>query len=120
MSIKQTVAGFVTTRRVAAALAAALVGVGVLVVGASAHSKPIRFDPAPGAILTSAPTEVNGWFSDDIRLDPNWSYLHVTDSQGNRVDTGDTKLSTDRRQETVAAEERPWRRHVHGRVAHLR
>ncbi len=91
-----------TRTRFAAAVAAALVGVGVLVVGVSAHSKPIRFDPAPGAVLTSAPTEVNGWFSDDIRLDPNWSYLHVTDAQGNRVDTGDTKLSTDRRQETVA------------------
>ena len=91
-----------TRTRFAAAVATAVLGFGALAVGVSAHSRPVRFDPSPGAVLTAAPAEISGWYTDDIRLDPNWSYIHVTDSQGNRVDTGDTKLSTDRRQETVA------------------
>ncbi|HEY7270696.1 MAG TPA: copper resistance CopC family protein, partial [Dehalococcoidia bacterium] len=67
-----------------------------------AHSRPVRFDPAPGAVLQSAPAQVSGWFTSDIKRDPNWSFIHVTDQQGNRVDAGDAQLSTDRRQMTVA------------------
>ena len=95
MTLRKTISGIF-----ALAVAAGRILFAVQV--ASAHSRPIRFDPAPGAVLTAAPGEINGWYTDDIRLDPNWSYIHVTDSQGNRVDTGDTKLSSDRRQETVA------------------
>ena len=84
------------------ALAIAAGGIFVAAQAVSAHSRPIRFDPPPGAVLSSAPAEISGWFTSEIRLDPNWSYLHVTDAQGNRVDMGDTKLSADRRQETVA------------------
>jgi methionine-rich copper-binding protein CopC len=87
--------------KVVVSFAAALVGLGALVVGVSAHSRPVRFDPAPGAVLTSAPSKVDGWFTSDIRRDPNWSYIHVTDDKGNRVDTGDTALSSDRRQQTA-------------------
>jgi copper transport protein len=65
---------------------------------ASAHSRPIRFDPAPGAILNTAPGQVSGWFTSDIRRDPNWSFLRVTGPDGQRVDTGETALASDRRQ----------------------
>ncbi len=69
---------------------------------AFAHSRPIRFDPAPGAVLTTAPAQVSGWFTSDLRKDPNWNFLKVTDAQGASVTTGDVQVSTDRRQMTVA------------------
>jgi methionine-rich copper-binding protein CopC len=67
-----------------------------------AHSRPLRFDPAPGAVLQTAPSQVTGWFTGDIRRDPNWSFIQVTDAQGQRVDSGETQLSTDRLQMTAA------------------
>jgi methionine-rich copper-binding protein CopC len=92
-------------RKVLWALAAALVCSGAAALAAttaSAHSRPIRFDPAPGAVLQSAPAQVQGWFTADIRRDPNWSFIRVADAQGNRVDTGEVQLSSDRRQMSVA------------------
>jgi len=85
-------------------LTAALAAVGALAVATvvSAHSRPIRFEPSPGQVLTSAPASVSGWFTSELRRDPNWTFLHVTDAQGNRVDTGETQISSDRRQLTVA------------------
>jgi methionine-rich copper-binding protein CopC len=73
----------------------------VVTQSASAHSRPIRFDPAPGAILTSAPATVTGWFNNELRRDANWTFIHVADAQGNRVDTGDTQLSNDRLTQTA-------------------
>jgi methionine-rich copper-binding protein CopC len=67
-----------------------------------AHSRPVRFDPPPGAVLQSAPSQVTGWFTADIRRDPNWSFIQVTDAQGNRVDAGEVQLSANRRQMSVA------------------
>jgi copper transport protein len=68
---------------------------------ASAHSRPIRFDPAPGAVLNTAPGQVTGWFTSDLRRDPNWSFLRVTGPDGQRVDSGETALASDRRQMTA-------------------
>ena len=68
---------------------------------ASAHSQPIRFDPPPGASLSSAPARIDGWFTSPVRRDPNWTFMQVRDSQGNRVDQGETILSPDRRQVRV-------------------
>lgn len=86
-------------------LTAILIGLGSVAVfataGALAHSRPIRLDPAPGAVLQSAPTQVQGWFTADIRRDPNWSFLRVADGQGNRADEGETQLSSDRRHMSV-------------------
>jgi len=67
----------------------------------SAHSRPIRFDPAPGSVLQSAPAKIDGWFNNPIRRDPNWSFVKVTDAQGARVDSGETKLSGDRKQMSI-------------------
>ena len=77
---------------------AALAALGSITL-AGAHSRPVRFDPSPGAVLTEAPAEVHGWFTDAIRKDSSWAYIHVMDAQGNRVDTGTTDLSADRLQE---------------------
>jgi methionine-rich copper-binding protein CopC len=85
----------------AAALAASLIGAALIVQVALAHSRPIRFEPAPGAVLTTAPPKVDGWFTNEIRRDPNWSFIQVADDKGSRVDTGDSALSSDRRQMTA-------------------
>jgi methionine-rich copper-binding protein CopC len=87
-----------------------LVAAGVLSLAAdsrlaAAHSRPIRFDPAPGNVLSAAPSQVTGWFTAALRNDPNWSFLRVTDAQGNRVDTGSITLSSDRR--TMSIQLRP-------------
>jgi methionine-rich copper-binding protein CopC len=63
---------------------------------ASAHSRPTRFDPAPGAVLTAAPAQITGWFTSDLRRDPNWNFIRVTGPTGQRVDTGEPVLSADR------------------------
>jgi methionine-rich copper-binding protein CopC len=78
-----------------------LVASGVVATQVFAHSRPLRFDPAPGAILQAAPASVTGYFGSDIRRDPNWSFIHVEDAQGQRVDTGESALSTDRLQMTA-------------------
>src|SRR3990172_6660005 len=67
-----------------------------------AHSRPVRFDPAPGAVLTSAPERVTGWFTTALRRDSNWTFLKVMDAQGNRVDMGEATLSSDRKQMGVS------------------
>jgi methionine-rich copper-binding protein CopC len=67
---------------------------------ATAHSRPVRFDPAPGAVLNSAPTEVSGWFTSDVRRDEH-SFIRVLDAGGARVDAGAVALSSDRRQMSV-------------------
>ncbi len=68
---------------------------------AEAHSRPVRFDPAPGAVLNVAPSNVTGWFTSDIRRAQE-SFIQVLDENGTNVATGDTQLSTDRRQMSVA------------------
>jgi methionine-rich copper-binding protein CopC len=78
---------------------AVLVALGSITM-ADAHSRPVRFDPTPGQILTAAPAEVTGWFTSDIRA-TDQSFLKVMDSDGNDVTTGDAALSTDRRQMTA-------------------
>ena len=87
MIMKQLIAGAVG----AVAVFALLIG------GATAHSRPVRFDPAPGAVLDSAPTMVTGWFNSDLRREDD-SFIRVLDAEGNRVDVGDTELDPERRQ----------------------
>ena len=78
-----------------------LVAGGVAAPQVFAHSRPLRFDPAPGAVLQSAPASVTGHFSSDIRRDLNWSFMQVQDAQGQRVDTGETALAPHRLQMTA-------------------
>ncbi|HEU0072713.1 MAG TPA: copper resistance protein CopC [Dehalococcoidia bacterium] len=66
-----------------------------------AHSRPVRFDPAPGAVLTAAPSEVTGWFTSDIRRAEE-SFIQVLDEGGANVATGEVQLSADRRQISVS------------------
>jgi len=84
---------------IGAAVAAAAVLAGSQLV--SAHSRPILFDPPAGAVLDAAPAQITGWFTSELRNDPNWNFLRVTDQNGARVDTGEVALSSDRYQMTV-------------------
>jgi methionine-rich copper-binding protein CopC len=68
---------------------------------AFAHARPVRFDPAAGAVLSAAPARVTGWFSSDIRR-ADGSFVQVLDSQKRRVDQGATELANDRRSMSVA------------------
>jgi methionine-rich copper-binding protein CopC len=91
------------SRKFALAAGVALVAV-IAVISAQiafAHTRPIRFDPAPGEVLLSAPSKVDSWFTNPLRRDPNWNFLRVTNAQGQRVDVGEPILSSDRRQMTV-------------------
>jgi methionine-rich copper-binding protein CopC len=73
----------------------------LLVLPVQAHSRPVRFDPAPGIVLGTAPASVQGWFSSEIRR-ADTSFLQVLDGQGRRVEQGETQLAMDRRQMSVA------------------
>lgn len=71
-----------------ALLLAALFGTGLALAGAaSAHASVVSSDPADGSRLKAAPHQVTITFDESITLG-NLGYLHVTDSKGNRVDTG--------------------------------
>ena len=66
-----------------------------------AHSRPIRFAPAPGAVLEAAPARIDGWFTSDLRR-ADESFIRVFDAEGSAVAVGEIELSTDRRQMAVA------------------
>jgi len=66
-----------------------------------AHSRPVRFDPAPGAVLNTAPAEVTGWFTSDLRRAEE-SFIRVLDENGTNVAAGEVQLSDDRRQMSIA------------------
>ena len=84
------------------ALLATLVVLGSIAFASSvqAHSRPVRFDPAPGAVLNSGPTSITGWFTSDIRRTDE-SFIKLLDHDGTHVATGDVELSDDRRQMSV-------------------
>jgi copper resistance protein C len=72
-----------------------------LAVVAEAHSRPVRFDPAPGAVLDAAPASITGWFTSDIRRAEE-SFIQVLDEGGSNIAAGEIQLSDDRRQMSVA------------------
>lgn len=77
-------------RRAAALLAllAAAVGLAIALAGpASAHATVDSSDPADGARLQQAPRIVTITFDEPVALG-ELGYLHVTDADGTRVDTG--------------------------------
>ncbi len=79
----------------------AVFGSVVLAGGVEAHSRPVRFDPSPGAVLDAVPAGVTGWFTSDIRR-AEGSFIEVLDRDGANVAMGDIELSGDRRQMSVA------------------
>ena len=64
--------------------------ISLLLIGvASAHANLIKSDPAPGAVLGSAPSEVRLWYDEDV--DVNFAQVQVFDKNLTRVDNNDLK-----------------------------
>ena len=58
---------------------------------ASAHAMLDHAEPRVGNKVAAAPREVTLWFTQ--KLEPAFSTITVTDSAGQRVDTGKTRVS---------------------------
>lgn len=69
----------------------------------AAHTHLDRSEPAEDAVLDAAPEKVKLWFSG--RIEPEFSRIEVTDAEGTRVDAGDSKASSNRRELEVALAE---------------
>ncbi|MBI4498507.1 MAG: copper resistance protein CopC [Chloroflexi bacterium] len=66
-----------------------------------AHAELARSVPAANASLPEAPTSVQLWFTEEV--DPSFTTAYVLDRNGQRVDTGTSRvLSEDRRSLVVA------------------
>ena len=59
--------------------------------GASAHALLDHAEPRVGNTVATAPREVTLWFTQ--KLEPAFSSITVTDSAGQRVDAGKTRVS---------------------------
>jgi methionine-rich copper-binding protein CopC len=57
----------------------------------SAHASLDRAEPRVGNKVATAPREVTLWFTQ--KLEPAFSTISVTDSAGQRVDSGKTRVS---------------------------
>ncbi len=60
---------------------------------ASSHALPVKSEPAGNQILEKPPDNVTIFFTESI--EPRISYIYVFDSKGNRVDNGDSTVSTE-------------------------
>jgi copper resistance protein C len=60
---------------------------------AAAHALLDHAEPRVGNTVATAPREVTLWFTQ--KLEPAFSTIAVTDSAGQRVDTGKTRVSGD-------------------------
>ncbi|MCS7235624.1 MAG: copper resistance protein CopC [Armatimonadota bacterium] len=60
---------------------------------AAAHAKVVRADPAPGAVLRSAPRQVRVVFNEELAA--RGSFLVVVDGRGRRVDEATGGLDLD-------------------------
>ena len=83
-------------------LSLALLGPLLAVSLASGHAAPERFDPAPGTVLSAAPQEAQGWFTQDVRRQEGASFIRVFDAGGMEVDEGQPVVDdADRRHVSV-------------------
>ena len=62
--------------RIVLTLAAGLLAL-VAITAAFGHSEPVRFNPAPGQVLATAPQRVDGWFSQEMRRSSDETSLEV-------------------------------------------
>jgi methionine-rich copper-binding protein CopC len=59
---------------------------------AQAHAFLDHADPKVGATLTTSPTEVRAWFTEE--LEPAFSKMHVMDAAGNMVSNDDCHVDS--------------------------
>ncbi len=77
------------------ALLGALLLLGLLTTIALAHAKFVKSEPAPDSTLTSAPSNVKIWFSEE--LDTKQSNIKVFNAAGAQVDNADSKVNLNER-----------------------
>lgn len=77
----------------ASLIAALLMVFGARAVAVQAHANLVRSQPAAGAALPAAPTQVQLWFSE--QPDPHFSDIQVLNDQRQRVDAGDMHVAPD-------------------------
>ncbi|MEX2229658.1 MAG: copper resistance protein CopC, partial [Dehalococcoidia bacterium] len=82
----------IRTLRWPAAVVVALAAAALATTVAQAHSGYDHSDPAAGAVVDSAPAEVNVWFTEAVSIAD--SSLTVTDAMGTRVDLDDSRVDT--------------------------
>jgi methionine-rich copper-binding protein CopC len=77
---------------------------GLLIVGgllfvetAYAHSAYLRSNPGTDAVITSSPTQVDIWFSQELFRRKGENTIHVSGSNGLEVSSGDTTIDDDDR-----------------------
>ena len=68
-----------------------LVAAAARVTHVSAHANLVRSNPASGAVLAAAPTQIQLWFSE--QPDPHFSDVQVLDAGRQRVDAGDMHVA---------------------------
>jgi copper transport protein len=90
VSVAATIRGW--ARRPAAGGLLALLLAFALAGAASAHANLVRSDPASGAVLATAPTQIQLWFSE--QPDPHFSDIQVLDTTRQRVDAGDVHVAS--------------------------
>jgi copper resistance protein C len=81
----------VSKARASAAGFVVAVGLTFTTIEAWAHTKLVRSDPVPRAVLRRAPVEIRLWFSE--RLESAFSRVELTDRFGNKVDDQTSHLS---------------------------
>lgn len=70
---------------------------------ASAHASLEQTDPADGAVLPKAPTEVHLTFTEDVRV--TLSSVRILNGQGTRVDRGNARVDADQTRVTVGVKD---------------
>jgi copper transport protein len=80
-------------QRVALAITLALTLVALLFSAASAHANLVRSDPTSGASLSTSPSKVQLWFSEE--LEPSFSSAVIYDANRKPVDLGDSHVAPD-------------------------
>lgn len=88
-------------------LAVAVVAAALLNVGrAAAHAELARSEPAANTSLPESPKVIKLWFTEDT--EPSFTEARITDTDGRRVDAGDSRLNpSDHKELTLSAGELP-------------
>ncbi|OLC14652.1 MAG: hypothetical protein AUH29_09920 [Candidatus Rokubacteria bacterium 13_1_40CM_69_27] len=81
------------TKRMIAAASLALPVLLSGVLGAAAHAVLDRADPRVGSTVSTAPSEVKLWFTEN--LEPAFSTIRVVDADGRQVDRADGRVDAD-------------------------
>ncbi len=87
----------ISKRSVVCAVLISLIGTLILTSIVLAHSRYVRSTPGDGAIIATAPTRVDIWFSQELFRRKGENVITVTGPDGTEVSVGDTSIDDDDR-----------------------